>query len=374
MTEHNIDLSLLKTCGKTHMEIREGVLRLTVNHANPLNHCKPGIKCIHYAEIPGRYRLPLRIDVTAKIDVPSLYIMLGEGHAHFGVHFDNRRLEDICEPQKKINLFNSHIPMNEFVTITLMYDLKEMQILINGDERYYAKKEKYMKSSLFKGMNDEGFPLKISCDKRTSLEIQTIRVIEYDDTAGIVHTIDPPEDKFVPPTGKPTLESCLSRLPEGLRSVVADMDGWLRSLRPMKFKRLIDKNGEKITYVASEQGFSYALHISGHVMYHTLQWYILTQGKPDTWGRKADRMEDTLNHLAKTDAIFARRMFHNLHECVGGFGSGCLAKTLYSFAGEKIIACHGKMFFNMNLSEFDDVKRFIWAVNEITSMGLRTND
>ncbi len=103
MTEHNIDLSMLKTHGHALTEVREGVLWLTVTHANPLNHCKPGIKCVHYAEIPGRYHLPLRIDVTAKIDVPSFYIMLGEGHANFGVHFDNRRLDDICEPQNKIN-------------------------------------------------------------------------------------------------------------------------------------------------------------------------------------------------------------------------------------------------------------------------------
>ncbi len=369
MTEHNIDLSMLKTHGHALTEVREGVLWLTVTHANPLNHCKPGIKCVHYAEIPGRYHLPLRIDVTAKIDVPSLYIMLGEGHANFGVHFDNRRLDDICEPQNKINHFNSRIPMNEFTNITLIYDLKEMQILIDGEERYYSKREKYMKSPLFKEMNKEGFPLKISCVKRTNLEIQSIRITEYDGTAGIIHTIDPQEDRFVPPTEKLTFESCLLRLPDALRSAVVDIDGWLRMIRPMKFKRQIDKNGEKITYVASEQGFSYALHISGDVMYHTLQWYILTQGKPDTWGRKADRMEDTLSHLEKTDPTFTQRMFHNLYECVGGYGTGCLARTSYTFAGEKIIACHGKVFFNMNLSEFDDVKRFIGAVNEITSMG-----
>ena len=369
MTEHSIDLAMLKLNGHALAQMRDGSLCMTVTRANPLNHCKPGIRCVHYAQVPGRYRLPLRIDVTAKIDVPSLYVMLGEGHANFGVHSDNRRLDDICEPQNKINYFNSRIPMNEFVHITLIYDLKEMQILIDGEERYYSKREKYMKSPMFGGMNDDGFPLKISCAKRTNLEIRSIHVTEYDDTAGIIHILDPKEDKPVPPTEKPTFESCLSGLPDALRAAVIDMDSWLRSLRPIKFKRQIDKNGEKISYVASEQGFSYAIHPSGSVLYHTLQWYILTQGKPETWGRKADRMEDTLHHLAQSDPAFALRMFHNLQECVGGYGPGCLAKTPYTFAGEKVIACHGKMFFTMNLSEFEDVKRFISAVNEITSMG-----
>lgn len=366
MVEHNIDLTMLKPYGHTLSEIRDGTLRMSVTRANPLNHCKPGIPCADYAEAPGRYRLPLRIDVTVKIDVPSFYVMLGEGHANFGVHFDNRRLDDICEPQYKINHFNSHIPFNEFVSISLIYDLKEIQILIGGEERYYFKKEKYMKSPAFQTMNEGGFPLRFSCAKRTNLEIRSIRVTEYDDTAAILHLHDPKEVKPAPLTEKPTFESCLSGLPDALRAAVMNIDDWLRTLRPMRFKRNIDKNGMKISYMASEQGFSYAIHISGDVLYHTLQWYILTQGKPETWGRKADRMEETLKYLAQTDSAFAQRMFDNLQECVGGYSSGCLVKTPYTFSDKNIISCHGKMYFNMNLSEFDDVKRFIGAVNEIT--------
>lgn len=369
MTVHNIDLTMLKLHGYTLSEMQDGILGMTVTRANPLNHCKPGIRCDHYAEVPGHYRLPLRIDVTAKINVPSFYIMLGEGHANFGSNFDNRRLDDICEPQNKINHFYNRIPMNEFADITIIYDLKEMQILINGEEQFYSKREKYMKSSMFKEMNERGFPLRISCAKRTNLEIRSIRVTEYDDTAGIVHTLDPKDDKYVPPTEKPAFESCLSELEEALRAAVVDIDGWFKTLSPMKFKRQISRYGDKITYIASKQGFSYAIHISGNMLYHTLQWYILTQGKPETWGRKADRMEDTLNYLAQSDPDFARSMWGNLYECVGGYGPGCLAKTPYIFADEKIISCHGKMYFNMNLSEFDDVKRFISAVNEITSKG-----
>lgn len=65
---------------------------------------------------------------------------------------------------------------------SFQYGLKEIQILINGDERYCSTREKYMKSSLFRGMNGEGFLLKVSCTKRTNLEIKSIRIIEYEKT------------------------------------------------------------------------------------------------------------------------------------------------------------------------------------------------
>lgn len=359
------DLTALRFHGHVRSEFRGGVLRMTLTHVNTLNYCKPGKRCVHYAEVPGRFRLPLRIDVTAKIDVPALYIMPGEGHVNFGDRFGNRRLDDICEPRYKINLFDNRIPFNEFVDISLIYDLREMQILINGEERYYSRSEKYMKSKLFPGMNEAGFPLGISCDKRARLEIRSVSVTEYNAAAGIVHTVDPKAEKFIPPDEKPDFEGCLSALPDALGDSVRDIDGWLRGLRSVKFKRQIGKYGSKITYIAPAEGLSYAIHIKGDVLYHTLQWYILTQGKPETWARKADRMEDTLNHLARSDCDFARRIWNNFNECTGGYGPGCLARTTYGFMNDTIIACHGRLHFNMNPSEFDDVKRFITTLNEI---------
>lgn len=369
---HDIDLGLLEPHGHIKTSMQNSVFGMTVTSANTIGHCKPWIKCAHYAEAPGRYRLPLKIDISANIDVPSLYVMLGDGHASFGVHSDNRRVDDICEPQHKINNFDSRLNLNEFNDISLIYDLNEMQILINGTERYYSKREKYMKSKLFNEMNTAGFTLRISSEKRTCFKIRSIRITEFGGGAGIIHTPEPTEDKPVPPAEKPNFDSCLSGLPDELRGAVADIDIWLRAMRPMNFKRQIGKYGDKITYVASEHGFSYALHIAGDKLYHTLQWYILTQGKPENWGRKADRMEYTLNYLSQSDPEFARRMWENLRECVGGYGPGCLARTTYTFAGERMDFCHGRMHFNMNLSEFSDVKRFIGSVNEIAGGGIKS--
>ncbi|MDR2571570.1 MAG: hypothetical protein LBD23_14935 [Oscillospiraceae bacterium] len=368
MTVHNIDLSSIKTHGQTLTDVKDGTLLFSSEKENPLNACKDILH--YYIEAPALYRLPLQVDMTVSIDTPAIYVLLGAGSIAFG----NRtgRIEDICGPHsgKKIN-FHSSIPMNKFVNITIILDLKEMQILVSGEERYYSTSEKYMRAKVFNASNDEGFSLKIACDNRVNVIVKNITVTEYDETVGVVqHTASNDKPfKFYTLTGKPTFENCIAELPDTLRFAVVDIDTWIRTLHPIKFKRQLDKNGEKITYIASEQGFSYQFYFSGSVLQHRMGWYILTQGKPETWHRKANNMEKALNYLAQTDSAFAQRMFDNLYTCTGGYGSGCLAKTPYVFNGKKIVSCHGKLNFNMNLSEFNDAKRFINAVNEIIDNG-----
>jgi hypothetical protein len=368
MTEHKIDLTQLKAHGKTYTEMRDGVISLSSAKINPLNVCKD-VQRQYYVEMPARYRLPLRVDITVKLNAPSLFIMLGDGSVDLG--YRRGRIEDILGTYNGKNIhFNSRVPINEFSDITLIYDLKEMQIIVNGEERYYSTNNRYMKAKTFGAMNAEGFPLKISCENGVDVQISQLSITEYDDSAGIVHLADISEETHIPatmpPTGKPTFESCIAELSTPLCAAITDMDGWLRSLRPLKFKRQIDKNGEKITYVAPEQGLSYQVYISGNVMFHTVWWYILTQGKPETWGRKADNMENTLNYLSESDAAFASNIFNRLYRCCGGYGSYCGGKTVYAFDGKKVASCHGKLYFNMNLSEFNDVKRFIAAVKDIS--------
>ena len=364
MKEHKIDLFGIPCKGDAVSEMKDGVFSMTVNRAHPLHHCKPNTRCVHYAEIPGRFRIPLRIDITVKMDVPSLYVVLGEGHLNIDGHSQSC-IYDICEPHTKVHKFDSSVPMNEWFQLSLIYTAQEMQILINGEERYYANRERYMKSPLFQEMNREGFPLKISCVKRARIDIQSIRIMTYDEDENALQNREHQTILPLPSMDKPRFENCIALLPKPLHVAVTDMDIWLKSLRPMKFKRQITKAGDKISYVASDQGFSYAIHISESVMYHTLQWYILTQGKPEFWGRKDNRMEETLQYLAQSDPAYAKRLFHNLYECMGGYGPGCLARSPYTFDNKTIVSCHGKMYFTMNASEFDDAKRFINTVNEL---------
>ncbi len=367
MKEHQIDLNMVKPHGQVRTEMKDEMLCMTTTRAIP-KRFERGLQILSYIALPGRYSLPLRIDVTAKIDAPALYFLFGNGHVNIGTYWsDNRQLDDICEPHRKPKTFHNYMQMNAFAKISLIYDFNEMQILVDGEERYYSKKEKYMKSPLLAPMNAEGFILKIACDKRTELTIQSVSVTEYDDTAGITHVPVVAAQNTITPPEKPTFASCIANLPEELKDEIVHLDNWLREIKPLKFKRQVEKHGAKITYLASDYGFSYAIHPSNDVLYHTLQWYILTGSKPELWHRKADWMEETLGLLAKTDPGFAQRMFENLDDCVG-CGERCKVKTKYSFAGESRVACHGKMRFKMCVADFQDVRRFIGAVNELAQI------
>ena len=374
MKKHIPDLTSFLPKGHAAMDYKEPFLYVSTGRAIPTQRFDAEhLSILSYIKAPGAYRLPLRIDLTAKIDAPGLYVLLGNGHVNFGTMWsDNRRLDDIVSPARKTFFFDNQLPMDDFFDISLLYDLKEMQVLVNGQERYYSNKERYMKSPQFKELNSPdgpGFELKIACDKLVNLCIQSVLVTELDDTCGIVHaqTGLPPaltRNEAVPAGEKPTFESCISRLPFPTQEEIKAMDGFLKSMKVLKFKRQLEKNGNKITYVASDFGFSYAIYLSNDLFDHSLQWYIVTNGKPETWHRKADRMEDTLNLLHQTEPEFAARMFFGLDDCVGCYPN-CLAKTRYMFEGKVKHACHGKLKFKMNASGFEDAQRSIQAIATI---------
>lgn len=292
---------------------------------------------------------------------------MGKGHINFGTLWsDNRRIDDIATPARKTIHYHNHIDMNESTCISLLYDLKEMQIMIDGEERYYSKKERYMKSPVFNEMNEEGFELKIACDKLANLCIKSVSITEYNDTCGIFHAgvklpVAITKNEVIAPGEKPVFEKCISLLPAYIQSEVVKTDEYLKSL---KFRRQVEKNGNKITYVASKYWLSYAIYLSNDVFDHSLQWYIITNGKPETWHRKADMMEETLNRLDNISPDFTERMFYNLDDCVGCY-ENCLAKTEYRLREKHKMVCHGKLKFRMSASGFEDVRAFIEEIKHL---------
>ena len=370
MRKYDVDISSILINGSVITEMKNGVLNVSTTKRLSTKFEDKNMTLNSYVYTPDTYRLPLRIDLSIKVDSPGLFLCFGNGHINFGTPLsDNRRIDDLIEPNCKPRFFHNHIPMDEFVDISIIYDFATMQILVNGEERFYSEKEKYMKSKLLKELNSKGFTLKMTCTKRTKLYIKSLSITEYDETPEIVHSnIDLPKpwtsNEAVVKGQKPTFESCISLLSGEIREEIMKTDSFLRTLRPMKFKRQLEKYGNKITYVASEYGFSYAVFPSNDVMYHSLSWYIITSSKPEFWHRKADMMEKTLNKLAETSPEFAERMFSNLTECIN-CRSGCAVKTLYEFNDNKKLACHGIMEFKMCVSDFEDVRTFINTVNQL---------
>lgn len=345
-----------KCKGGAKMEKCGNDLWFTVDKAPPQNYRCRNTTVHSYLEAEGSYRFPLRIDMSVSVDAPSFCVMFGDtGRLNFcSAWDDNRRIADISEPpvEGKPRFFANQMELNTPTEITVICNLKSMQILVNGEQRYYSIKEKYMKSPNFPGLNAAGFPLRLSCLKRTVVTVHSFVVTESETDFEIIKQEEMPEPvlRNIPllPGEKPGFDDMIANLPEEIRLKVMEMDGFLRSYKPMKFRRTLEKNGNKIYYNASKAGVSYTIYLSRELLTHTL--------------RVPNGFEAMLERLWAEDAAFADRVFSYLRDCVGCYGPGCGARTPHTFQGKTKQSCHGRIDFKMKISEFDDVARLIRAI------------
>jgi hypothetical protein len=375
MKEHRIDLGALTAHGQAKIKFTDRTLDVWTTHSiTPISFNLYGDSYKkHYVSLPGTCRLPFRIDMTVRLDFPLLIMLIGSGHITFASPWqDNRKIEDIVKasgkPNQDRNSYDNHLPFTQYADISVTYNFDEMQILINGEERFYSRKQAYMREKTLKEQNTEGFSIRLAVAKLSTLNIKNITITEFDEKAPVVRgafeIIKPQHMDGERP--KPTFESVISALPQEYRNEIIKTDDFLKSLRPVKFKRMVDKNGGKISYVASDFGISYMVNVSGAESSQNFGWYIVTGGKPETWRRKADYMEETLAEIASSDPQLAERIFYALNDCVDCYGQRCLAKTPYAFNGQKKVTCHGRVLLRMCSSDFHDVREFFLHLNTLT--------
>lgn len=368
MREQPIDLASLIPNGKVDAAMIDGVLHMTTTRSiHDVGYNIRRDKITSYLSLPGQYSLPMQIDMTLKIDSPEMLLLIGQGHISIGSPWmENRRIEDLAEPTGKPKMYDNSIPLNQFVDITLLLNRKAMQIRINGEERYYSTKERYMKSSRFQAQNTTGVDIGITCTKRAQLIIQSLYITTHEADVPLARGLHADgqtalQQDLLPPI-KPTFESCIDALPEPIQHELYETDRFLKTLKHVKFKRVIEKHGNKITYVAPNEGVSYALYLSGNIMHHSLQWYIVTNSKPELWHRKSNLMEETLAAIRQSSPDLADRIFTNLNECIG-CRDRCLVRTPYTYQSQTKLTCHGQVFFKMHLPDFQDVRDFFAGLN-----------
>jgi hypothetical protein len=374
MKENHIDLAALTPHGQANIKSTDQILDLWTTHSITsiaFNLYGDSYRK-HYVSLPGTYHLPFRVDMTVSLDFPMLIMLIGGGHITFASPWqDNRKIEDIAKPSGKPNQdhnsYNNSLPFTQYVDISVTYNFDEMQVLIGGEERFYSRKQAYMRVKTLKEQNTEGFSIKLAVSKLSTLKIKNITITEFDEKAPVVHgafeIIKPqPIDGE---RSKPTFESVISGLPQEFRDEIIKMDNFLMSLHPVKFRRVVDKNGGKISYVASDFGISYMINVSGEESSQNFGWYIVTGGKPETWHRKADSMEETLAEIARSDPPLAERIFYALNDCVDCYGQRCLAKTSYAFNGQKKVTCHGRVMLRMCSCDSNDVRAFFLHLNTL---------
>ena len=385
MQTHDIDLKTLKPFGRAKIESDKSAVKIWTTHSiTPQSFILNGDTFKrHYVSLPDKYCLPFRIDMTVSLDYPSLIILVGNGHITFASPLqDNRKIEDIIipsgKPNQDFNSFDNSLPFNEETRISVTYNFDEMQIIINDEERFYSRNQAYMKKrnkSDVKRANEEGIPIKLAVSKRSNLLIKAITVTQSDENLpvkrGEFKEYIPPADKERP---KFTFESIVASLPGDIADKVLKMDSFLKFLHPLKFKRMVDKSGTKISYVASDFGLSYAIYVSGAQSFHDFGWYIVYSGKPDTWHVKADYMEETLNTIAKTDPTLSERIFYALNDCIGCYGHVCLAKRLYAYDGNKRLACHGRVVLHISENDCNDIQVFFRHLCDIMEQKIRNGE
>jgi hypothetical protein len=385
MKTNKIDLHSFLSKGHVVSSVANNEPEMTTAYSikfktNGIGHKKCGNEMLvpSYIYLPDKYKLPLRIDMTVKMDTPSLHFMLSDGHLTFGKDsLDHIDFTDISgEGHASARRFKNYIPYNEYFSISLIFGFSYMQVMIDGEIRYFSEKEKYMKSKTFLEKNKEGLEIKLTCDKRSKLWIRDFCVIEYEND---IPECDTPTRNMLPPPG----------LPEEVRNEIEATHDFIKNLKPLKLKRKIQNSdcNKNIVYI-SEYGFSYVIQTQHNSATHHMGWILYnTKREQEKYGgiRKRELTNETLIKLAETSPDFANLMYNNLTECNAACGCNdttpkacnsdyCIhcehktnryCSTLITYNGKKKAVCHGRMGFNMTSSDFADARKVIEAVNEL---------
>ena len=147
-----------------------------------------------------------------------------------------------------------------------------------------------------------------------------------------------------------------------LQEEIVKMDAFLKSLKPLKFKRAVDKR--KINYVSSDFGISYAIFVAVDEPTQQFGWYYLHDKETKTWYRKADYFVETLIEIAKADPQSAERIFNAINDCSSCKGNPCSAIP-YEYEGNQKSACYGRMVLHLNHDDFNDTKNFFESLNTL---------
>ena len=115
--KHQIDLTHFLPKGQVECAYKDNMLYMKTKRTIPTKRFDAKHLSINsYIYLPQLYHLPLRIDLSVKMDAPGLYILLGEGHVNIGtLYSDNRRMDDIVSPARKVIFYHNHIEMNKLL-------------------------------------------------------------------------------------------------------------------------------------------------------------------------------------------------------------------------------------------------------------------
>ena len=160
-------------------------------------------------------------------------------------------------------------------------------------------------------------------------------------------------------------ENAIANMPPEQKNEITEMDTHLKTLRPLKFKRAVDKNGKKITYTAPDFGISYAIMLPDEKALHHFGWYYIYDKQTQKWGRKPDYLVETLEEIAKTNPQMAERLFNALKECTSCKTDTSCGKISYTYNGQAQVSCYGRVVLRICSDDFNDARTFFTTLNTL---------
>ena len=353
MKKHDVPLELLISKNKIKTKIENGEIYVPAEVENLGKHR-------HHINVPGKYKLPFRIDMTVSVKYHELNqiasqmrLYIDKGNIYFnGGHTS---VTDIITGDDVPPCFISYnsIPTEEYVDISIVLGIEIMWVAVNGQFCYVSDKMPYMERVQ---ENTSHYSLKNGVDisicggtaTRFSIKVLSISEYEYDE-------IEVPNEL----TDLPAL-SAFELFVKGLPAMIQDkmvvLDDFLMNeiKSAMKFRKSINKTGH-LTYESS-CGFKFEIKEYGAGLTFLTAWV-----KND---KKPDYTNDVIHRLAESSSDFAKKIFTKMHRCEG-HSRGCARTVMYEFSGESKLSCCGRMNLKMDSSGFEDLKSFITAASEV---------
>jgi len=353
MKTHNIPLESF-TPKKTKIKIENG------EYIIPSDESTLG-KGWYHTNIPGKFKLPFRIDMTAKINCenPDKYPgaefrwRIGKGQIEWS-QGHTRRTDILTGYNKLPNYeYDKDIPANEYVKLTVMYGSKIMWIAVNDEYCYYNNNLPYIKllqeNAVPDGLKD-GLGISIHNGKVTVLTVKSLTVTEYEG--------DEPE---VP-----------AEISEPL--ILTPFEWYVRSFSPEIQKEILLMDEFLLKDMKGSIKFSKAMDKYSSVFYKTPfgMQYRLNKGSHEiNWVQKPNRKDytnDIINKLADSFPELTDKLFSNLQKC-DPHARECGRRTKIEYKGETKSTCASTIRFKLDPSEFSDVREVIMAAVEIMEAG-----
>ena len=349
MKSGNIALETLTPKKPTKVKIENGELHI------PAEEAMTG-KSRHHVIVPGKYKIPFRIDITVKTKflrtnqlASQLTLYIGKGSVYFnGGHTSAVDVITAGSILPSAVCYND-MQSGEFVDLSVTFGSEMMWASVNNKVCFVAKNPGYVEIIKDNAVMD-GLDITICGGTNTKLTIKSLNIVEYQNDKPDM----PKEIMNLPELS--VFELFVSGLHPKLHGEVIKTDEYLMNdmKSSLKFRRSIDKHGH-LTY-QSPCGFSYSIREFGVGEYHGTSW-VKSQNKPDY-------TQEVLNYLAKSSPVLADKVFNNFHGCEV-HERNCARMTTIDFNGKSKTICAGRIYFKMLPSEFDDLIKVVTATSEV---------